>query len=122
MTSEEKRAFLLLKTVIFHYHGLDEDEKQVLEETAEEIDATEELEWANQFIEEDYFNAFDRARNYLNNVMMSLNSEKRLNYLMAVWDANNRKGYISEMEATAMIKLARDWGVEGELIEMIKKQ
>jgi len=38
-----------------------------------------------------------------------------------VWKANNKKGYITEMEATAMLKLAKDWQVENELIEMVKK-
>jgi uncharacterized tellurite resistance protein B-like protein len=53
--------------------------------------------------------------------MNSLDKEKRLNYLSAVWDANNKKGYISEMEATAMLKLAKDWHIERDLIERIRK-
>ena len=46
MTSEEKKALLLLKSVIFHYHGLDEDEQKILDETAKQLDAQEELKWA----------------------------------------------------------------------------
>ena len=46
---------------------------------------------------------------------------KRLEYLDQVWQANNKKGYITEMEATAMLKLAKDWHVENELIEMVRK-
>lgn len=111
-----------MKTVIFNYHGLDEDEQKVLEDTANEINAHEELQWANNFIEEDYYTAFDRARSYLLQVMGGLEKDKRLGYLTAVWEANQRKGYISEMEATAMIKLAQDWHIESELIDMIKKQ
>ncbi|MEN7546669.1 hypothetical protein AAG747_02040 [Rapidithrix thailandica] len=121
MTSEEKKAFLLLKSVIFHYHGLDEDEQQMLNETASQLNALEELEWANQFINEDYFNAFERARAYLNSSMEHIDKKKRLEFLSKVWYANNRKGYISEMEATAMLKLAKDWDIESDLIEYIKK-
>ncbi|MGB0525900.1 MAG: hypothetical protein ACPGJS_23170 [Flammeovirgaceae bacterium] len=121
MTSEEKKAFLLLKAVIFHYHGLDEDEQDILDETAESLDAQEELDWAYEFIAEDYYSAFDRAREYLGKTMMGLEEDKRLKYLHMVWDANNKKGYISEMEAMAMLKLARDWHVEAGLMEMVRK-
>ncbi len=121
MTSEEKKAFLLLKSVIFHYHGLDEDEQKILEETANKYNAGEELKWANEFIATDYISAFERAREYLNKIIGRLEKEKRLAYLDLVWKANNKKGYITEMEATAMLKLAKDWEVEDELIELVKK-
>ncbi|MCS7004224.1 MAG: hypothetical protein NZM38_02730 [Cytophagales bacterium] len=121
MVSEEKKAFLLLKSVIFHYHGLDDDERALLEETAKEIDGLEELQWAHEFIAEDYYTAFERSRKYLEGVMNSMDKEKRLQYLISVWNANNKKGYISEMEATAMLKLARDWHIERELLDFIRK-
>lgn len=122
MTSEEKKAYLLLKSVIFHYHGLDEDEKQNLSETADKIDGQKELEWANEFIAEDYFNSFERARDYLNNVIGDYPKKKRIEHIDMVWQANNLKGYVTELEATAMLKLARDWKVEEELIELVRSQ
>lgn len=122
MTSEEKKAYLLLKSVIFHYHGLDDDEKANLEETAKELEGQEELDWANDFIAQDYFNSFERARDYLNNIIGDYTEEKRVMYINMVWQANNLKGFVTELEATAMLKLARDWNVEAELIEMVKKQ
>ncbi len=120
MTSEEKKAYLLLKSIIFHYHGLDEDEKQNLRETAEELDGVEELKWANEFIAEDYFNSFDRARDYLNDVVGDYAKDKRVAHIEMVWQANNLKGYVTELEATAMLKLAKDWKVEQELIDLVK--
>jgi uncharacterized tellurite resistance protein B-like protein len=120
MTSQEKKAYLLLKSVIFHYHGLDEDEQQLLDEAAKRLDAQEELAWATAFISEDYYSAFDRAREYFLEVMMSLPESTRLEHLKMVWEANNQKGYISEMEAMAMLKLAKEWGVEHGLIKMIR--
>lgn len=120
MTSEEKKASLLLHSVIFHYHGLDESEQQVLNETATELDAFEELDWANNFIQKDCSDAFDRARDFLRDIMLKFEKEIRLKHLSKVWAANNKKGYISEIEATAMLKLAGDWEVEIELINEIK--
>lgn len=122
MTSEEKKAYLLLKSVIFHYHGLDEEEKSNLQKTADELDGHEELAWANSFIAEDYFNSFERARDYLNDIIGDYPKEKRVMFIDTVWQANNIKGYVTELEATAMLKLARDWNVEGELIELIKSR
>lgn len=120
MSSEEKKAFLLLKSVIFHYHGLDEDEQKILDDTARELEAEAELEWANKFISEDYYTAFDRARLHLNDVFKGTDKKKLLSYLDMVWKANNQKGYITEMEATAMLKLAKDWEIENELISMVR--
>jgi hypothetical protein len=120
MSSEEKKSFLLLKSMIFHYHGLDEDEVQILERTAKELDAVNELKWANEFIATDYGTAFDRARAYLKDTLGQLKKDERLSYLNQVWKANYQKGYITEMEATAMLKLAKDWGIESELISMVR--
>ena len=122
MSSEEKRAYLLLKSVIFHYHGLDDEERADLQATADELDGHEELEWANAFIAEDFFNSFERAREYLNNVIGDYPKEKRIMHIEMVWNANNLKGYVTELEATAMLILARDWNVEEDLIEILKKQ
>jgi hypothetical protein len=51
MTSEEKRVYLLLKAVIFYYHGLDPEEKVDLEGVADRLSASEELKWAVDFNE-----------------------------------------------------------------------
>jgi hypothetical protein len=121
MSSEEKKAFLLLKSVIFDYHGRDEDEQQILNDTVSELDANTEWQWVEEFIAEDYYDAFDRARNYLGNVMNGLEKKTRIHFLENVHDANGQKGYISEMEAIAMITFARDWDIENEFIEIIKR-
>lgn len=120
MSIEEKKAFLLLKSMIFHYHGLDEEESQILEQTAHELEAADELAWANEFISKDYGTAFERARNYLRDTMGQLEKKQRLSYLDQVWKDNYQKGYITEMEATAMLEVAKDWGVESELISIVR--
>ena len=121
MGGKEKKAYMLLKSVIFHYHGLDEDEIANLNETADEIDAHKELAWAEDFITSDHLSAFDRAREYLNEVIGDFPKKKRTEYIHLVWKANLLKGYITEMEATAMLKFAQDWSVQDELIALVKQ-
>ena len=119
-TSEEKKSFMLLKAIIFHYHGLDEQEEQLLNKTADELDSHVELNWAYDFIASDYISAFERAREYMSEVMTKVEKSKRLKYINLTWRANSEKGYITEMEATAMLKLAKDWDVDTELIELVQ--
>jgi hypothetical protein len=121
MTTEEKRVHLLLKSVIYHYHGLDEAEKRDLDQVSTELDAKEELGWALDFVSQDYITAFDRAREFLNHIIGDYTKTKRIDLINMVWKSNNVKGYVTEMEATAMLKLARDWNVEKELIELVLK-
>lgn len=112
---------MLLKSVIFSYHGLDEEEKKDLDKTARELSAGDAYQWAMDFIAEDYVTAFDRARSYLNDIIGDYPKEKRIELVNMVWLANNLKGYVTEMEATAMLKLAKDWNVQKELIELVLK-
>jgi hypothetical protein len=118
-SANEKKVFMLLKAVIFHYHGLDQEEKNDLEKTAFDLGAEHELKWALEFIAEDYITAFDRARAYLNDFIGDYPKEKRVELINMVWQANNLKGYVTEMEATAMLKLAKDWNVQKELISLV---
>jgi hypothetical protein len=120
-TSEEKRVYMLLKAVIFHYHGLDELEKKDLDKTAKDFNAIDEYQWALDFIAQDYITAFDRARDYLNLIIGDYTKEKRVELINMVWQANNLKGYVTEMEATAMLKLAKDWNVQQELVDLVLK-
>ena len=118
--SEEKKSLMLLKAIIFHYHGLDEEEEKILYRSAGELDAHLELKWAFDFIAEDYISAFDRARAYMNGSMQSIEKNKRLHFINLTWKANSEKGYITEMEATAMLKIAKDWEVDQELIALVQ--
>ncbi|MBA4145901.1 MAG: hypothetical protein C0523_09075, partial [Cytophaga sp.] len=101
MTPEEKRVYLLLKAVIYHYHGLDEAEKLDLDDSATKLDAAEQLKWALDFVAKDYLTAFDRARVFLNEIIGDYTKEKRIELINMVWQSNNLKGYVTEMEATA---------------------
>lgn len=121
MDSTEKKVRMLLKSVIYHYHGLDETERVDLEQTSAHLDAKAELRWALDFVAEDYITAFDRARTYLNDIIGDYPKPKRVDLINMAWQSNNLKGYVTEMEATAMLKLARDWNVEKELIDLVMR-
>jgi hypothetical protein len=120
-STEEKKVYMLLKSVIFHYHGLDEEEKKDLDKTSEDLNAKDEYKWALDFVAQDYITAFDRARSYLNDIIGDYPKNKRIELINMVWQANNLKGYVTEMEATAMLKLAKDWNVQKEMIELVLK-
>ena len=119
MTSDEKKVYMLLKAVIYHYHGLDETERMDLDYVSTHLDAKSELGWALDFVAEDYITAFDRARAYLNHIIGDYTKPKRVELINMVWESNNLKGYVTEMEATAMLKLAKDWNVEKELVDLV---
>jgi hypothetical protein len=122
MTSEQKKVLLLIKAVIFNYHGLDEEEKKILEQTAKEIDGYEELKWVNDFIAQDDFSSFERSRGFFNSVVQNLDNQTKLSFLVQAWDANLAKGYVSEIEATSLLKLAKDWNIQSDFISFVRSR
>ncbi len=120
MDSTTKKALLLLKSLIFHYHGLDDEERALLEESAKKLQAQDEMEWANSFIAEDYLSAFERSREFLSKIFLKMNESERLKHLLEVWDENQKKGYLTEVETTAILTLSKDWHVEKQFLEGVK--
>lgn len=119
MDSELKKAVMLLKSLIFHYHGLDDEERILLETAARKYHAEAEMDWANAFISEDYLSAFERGKEYLGKIFKKLDKKTKLLYLTEVWEENHQKGYVTEMETTAMINLAKDWAIEEDFLHLI---
>lgn len=115
-----KKAIMLLKSLIFHYHGLDDEERDILEESARKLNASNEMDWANKFIAEDYISAFERSREFLQKVFIKMPERERVSYLAEVWVANNTKGYLTEMETTAILTLSKDWQIEKAFLEEIQ--
>ena len=120
MDSFTKKAIILLKSLIFHYHGLDQEERSMLEAAAKKLRAESEMEWANEFIAEDYLSAFERSREFLTKVFSGMKAEDRLKYLLESWEENFKKGYVTEMETTAILTLSKDWNVEKEFLDRVK--
>ncbi len=109
-----KQAIMLLNSLIYHYHGLDAEEEELLQVTADKYDANEALTWANNFIAEDYISAFERSKNFLKPIFLTLPKEKAIAYLDEIWEGNYDKGYVTEMELSAMKQLAKDWKISPE--------
>lgn len=121
METEKKKALILLKALIFHYHGLDHDEKELLDESVQKLGAEDELDWTLDFISRDYLSAFDRAREFLLKIFSKMDEEERLEHLMDVWEDNHKKGYVTEMETTAMINLAKDWSIDKAFLNKVNQ-
>ncbi|MEQ8238032.1 MAG: hypothetical protein RIA69_02410 [Cyclobacteriaceae bacterium] len=121
MDPELKKAVMLLKSLIFHYHGLDDEEKAMLENAAMKYHAEKELSWANDFIAEDYLSAYERSKEFLSKNFRKLDQKTQLLYLSEVWEENHEKGYVTEMETTAMINLSKDWHIEKEFLSFINE-
>ena len=107
-----KKGVMLLNSLIYHYHGLDPDEEALLKETAQKYQAEAEMEWANEFIAEDYISAFERSRVFLKSIFGQMKKELAMKYLTEIWHGNFEKGYCTEMESAALRHLAKDWGIE----------
>lgn len=118
---ELKKAFLLLNTVIFNYNGIDEREKIILEELANNLDQKDNLNWAIDFVKQDEFTAYDRMKDYLSETIG--NAGKDLKYLLLIetWKMTKQKGHVTEIEAMAMLKLSKFFSLETEFIRMIRE-
>ncbi len=121
MNTEQKKALLLLKLVIFNYHGLDEEEKKILANTAIKLEAVEELKWAYDFSEQDDITSFERAREFFKSTISNYDKDSRFEFIRIVWEDTSSKGYVSEIEAMSMLKLAKDWGVQKDLLALVRK-
>jgi len=119
MDSLKKKAIMLLKSLIFHFHGIDEDERKLLIKAAKKIDAEEEMDWANKFIAEDYLSAFERSRGFFTKIFLKMKPADRIQHLKDVWEENYAKGYVTEMETTAIFTLAKDWKIEDEFLNIV---
>ena len=122
MTTDQKKVFLLLKSVILHHQGLEEGEKKMLTAIASIIHASEELVWTQEFILKDQPTAFERARQYLNTLVIDWGKDTRIDLMGQVWESTSQKGFITEIEATAILKLAKDWDIQKELVTLIRKK
>ena len=121
MEQEEKKAIILLKSLVFHYHGLDPDEKKILEGYVKSLNAQEEYLWANDFISSDYLSAYERCKEFISKVFKNLTKKQRLKHLIETWDDNHKKGYVTEMETTAMINLSKEFEIDIDFLKSINQ-
>lgn len=92
----------------------------MLRAAAMQIGGEDEMKWANDFIAEDYLSAFERSREFLSKVFLKMDSSDRIKYLIESWEENFKKGYVTEMETTAILTLSKDWNVSREFLDQVK--
>lgn len=122
MNSEQKKALLLIKAIIFYYHKLNQEEADLLAQTAQDLDAKEALSWTYEFINSDFPTSTSRARAYLIENLTNTSKEEKFEILKTVWEDNEKKGYISEIEAVTMLKISKDWGLESQLLALARSK
>lgn len=121
MSSEEKKVYLSLLVILFNYHGLSDIEQQILGETASKIEAVDELQWVKDYALPSVDITYDKIKAYINSALDNYTEAQKLTLLGNVWNTNMQKGYVSEMEATAMLMLAKEWKVQKEFILHIRE-
>lgn len=116
-----KKALLLLHTVVLSYNSLEDSEKAILEHLAEKENVSNELLWALDFVNEDLYSAFQRMIDYFSENLAQAPRKSKLEILSITWKSVQSKGAISEVEALALLKTARFFGIESDFVNLIRK-
>ena len=119
MNSEQKKTLLLVMSLVLHLHDLDEDEQRILAAKADELEGHTELAWITEFINENPATAIERGRVFVNTLTGNSPKDFRILCIRETLSAVQEKGYLSESEAVAVLKFARDWRIEPELKAMV---
>ncbi|NIK72565.1 putative tellurite resistance protein B-like protein [Thermonema lapsum] len=129
MTPEEKEVLLLLEYAIFRYHGFDDNERERLENDAAAMHAQAQLEKVYAFVDDilqktnqSEVAVFEATLRRIKEVFAQLPEERRLEYVIQVWNANKAKGYVTEIEAIAMLKVAKELGVQRGFVEYVRQK
>ena len=117
MDTEEKKIILLLRAVLFHYQGLGDKGEVLLRRKAKEIQAEEELKWVLASVEKSPSSS--RSCKQLQKLARGLSSEHLLTHLYESWEEGMKKGYLSNSEALWILKVAKVWGIEKDLLVRI---
>ena len=115
-----KKCFLLIKTLIFTYHGLNEEELELLDLTAQRINGRAELDWALEFVKSDEKTAFMRTKEFFEANFSEETTGIKLFILEETWIDNNKKGFITELEAVALLKFSKVLHVEKEFLSIVR--
>lgn len=129
MTPEEKEVLLLLEYAIFRYHGFDDNERERLENDAAAMHAQAQLEKVYAFVDDilqktnqSEVAVFEATLRRIKEVFAQLPEERRLEYVIQVWNANKAKGYVTEIEAIAMLRVAKELNVQRGFVEYVRQK
>ena len=99
---------------------MEESEKSLLLSYCKEFKGKSEFNWADKFVKSDILTAFKRSRTSVSQLLQSENADDRIDVLSEVWEVTKTKGFITQMEASFLLGVSRDWNLESELIAMVK--
>ena len=121
LSLEEKRAYILIMSLLAYYHGLSSEDKSLLNKETEAINGKQAFFWAKEFIEKNTVTASKRAKAHLKKVKPHIEIKKRVTFLENIWQIYMKKGYLTTTEATTLLKIAKSWGVETDILTQSSK-
>ena len=111
MDETQRRAYFLLKLVIFFYPQPDAEERVQLGDKAHSWKAEQDLAWALQFVEQNTATAFERTQVWLDAMFAALEPAAREAYFTTIWMGDERQPHVTEMQGLALMRLAGGWGI-----------
>ena len=122
MDAGQRRAYFLLKLVIFFYPRPDEEENDQLLAKASAWQADEDRRWALAFVEENPATAFERTRAWFTQQFEGQSQTEREAYFTTIWQGDDRLPHVTEMQGLALLRLAQDWGIQDCLLRLLGKR
>ncbi len=116
-----KKDFFLLCAVVMSWNYLDSEDRALLYEEAANRNAKAELAWTIGFVEKIPETAYERARAWLKVTLGDYPADLQRRCFHDVWQFNQRKGYVTEMEAVSFLRLAQDFDLEQEMARAVRR-
>jgi hypothetical protein len=121
LEEHHRRAYFLLKLVIFFYPTPDETEVDYLMAKASAWQAEADRQWAMAFVEQEPATAFERTRAWFTELLTPLAQKDKENFFTTVWQGDERLPHITEMQGLALMRLTQDWGIQNTLLALLGK-
>lgn len=120
MDQARRRVYFLLKLMVFFYPRPDEEEMDQLREKAALWKADDDRRWAIEFIDHEPATAFARTTEFVGEQFKGLSKAEREQFLDDIWHADLApRGYVTEMQAMALLKMAQGWGLQERLLKLL---
>jgi hypothetical protein len=113
--------YFLLKLVVFYYPRPDEEEMDQLRDKASAWKADEDRRWAIDFVDQEPATAFQRTGEFISGLFTGKSQLEREAFLEDIWSVDIARGYVTEMQAMALLKMAQAWGLQDKLLKLLGK-
>jgi len=109
LEEQHRRAYFLLKLLIFFYPTPDETEVYYLMAKASAWQAEADRKCAMAFVEQEPATAFERTRAWFTELLTSLTQKDKDKFFTTVWQGDERLPHITEMHGLTLLRLTQDW-------------